>query len=82
MKSIGRQSEQFVSETLPDDAPSCQLSASELKALIESAAPFEFVDVRTDEERALAWIEGSRLLDHSHHDALLRIDRNTPFVVH
>ena len=35
---------------------------------------------RTDEERALAKIDGSRLLDQSHHDALLRLDPNTPIV--
>jgi len=57
-----------------------QLSAPELKALIESGAPFELVDVRTDEERALARIEGSRLLDQAYHDALLRMNRNTPIV--
>jgi hypothetical protein len=74
MKSIGRESWQSLSDTLADDAPIRQLSASELKALIESAAPFEFVDVRTDEERALAWIDGARLLDQAYHDALLRMD--------
>jgi hypothetical protein len=32
--------------------PIRQLSAPELKALIEGGTPFELVDVRTDEERA------------------------------
>ena len=58
--------------------PIRQLSAPELKALIEGGTAFELVDVRTDEERALAKIDGSRLLDQSHHDALLRLDPNTP----
>jgi monothiol glutaredoxin len=57
-----------------------QLSAPELKALIESGASFELVDVRTIEERAIARIEGSRLLDQEYHDALLNLDRETPLV--
>ena len=65
--------------TIPD-APIRQLSAPKLKALIESGTPFELVDVRTDEERALARIDDSRLLDQAYHDALLRMDRNTPIV--
>ena len=48
--------------------------------MIESGTPFEFVDVRTDEERAFSRIDGSRLLDQAYHDALLRRDRNTPIV--
>ena len=64
-----------------DDSPSIrQLSAPELKSLIESGAPFELVDVRTDWERALARIEGSRLLDRACHEALLLLDRDTPIV--
>jgi monothiol glutaredoxin len=51
-----------------------------LKALLESGTTIELVDVRTDEERALASIEGSRLLDRAYHDALLLRDRNTPIV--
>ncbi len=57
-----------------------QLSVSELKALIESGASMELVDVRTAWERALAKIEGSRLLDRAYHDALLLLDRDTPIV--
>ena len=48
--------------------------------MIESGTPFELVDVRTDEERAVARIDGSRLLDRAYHDALLRLDRDTPIV--
>ena len=48
--------------------------------MIEGGTAFELVDVRTGEERALAKIDGSRLLDQSHHDALLRLDPNTPIV--
>ena len=69
-----------MSPEIAPDAPIRQLSAPELKALIESGAPFELVDVRTDDERALARIDGSRLLDRAYHDALLGMDRNTPLV--
>jgi monothiol glutaredoxin len=62
--------------------PIGQLSAPELKTLIESGTPFELVDVRTVEERALAKIHGSRLLDQAVHDALLRMDRETRIVFH
>jgi monothiol glutaredoxin len=61
-------------------APITQLSAPELKALIDSGESFELVDVRTNEERAVARIEGSRLLDEEYHDALLGLDRETPLV--
>ena len=68
-------------DTLADEAPPiCQLSAPELRALIESGTPFELVDVRTDEERAFARIDRSRLLDQASHDALLLLRRETPIV--
>ena len=57
-----------------------QISAIELKALIESGSPFELVDVRTEGERALATIDGARLLDQAYHDALMAMDRNTLMV--
>ena len=56
------------------------MSAPDLKALIESGAAIELVDVRTEEERAIATIDGSRLLDQAYHDALLLRDRDTPIV--
>jgi len=60
--------------------PIQQLSATELKALLDSGTPLEFVDVRTDEERQVAKIEGSRLLDQAYYEALLRMDKQTPMV--
>jgi monothiol glutaredoxin len=60
--------------------PIRQLSAPDLKALLESGTAIELVDVRTEEERALAAIDGSRLLDQAYHDALLLRDRDTPIV--
>ena len=62
------------------NVPIRQLSAPELKALLDSGAPIELVDVRTDQERAIASIEGSRLLDQAYHDELLGRDRRTPLV--
>jgi rhodanese-related sulfurtransferase len=59
-----------------------QLSAPELKTLIDGGAAIELVDVRTQGEREVARIEGARLLDREYHDALLQLDRNTPIVFH
>jgi monothiol glutaredoxin len=60
--------------------PIRQLSAPDLKALFENGTSIEVVDVRTHEERAMAAIEGSRLLDQSYHDELLLRDRDAPLV--
>jgi monothiol glutaredoxin len=60
--------------------PVRQLSAHDLKALLESGTAIELVDVRTEEERAIATIDGSRLLDQAYHDALLLRDKATPIV--
>ncbi len=57
-----------------------QLSAPDLEALLKSGTAIELVDVRTEEERTIASIDGSRLLDQAYHDALLLRDRNTPIV--
>ncbi len=63
-----------------DHPPIRQLSAQELREQLESGTALELVDVRTDQERAIARIEGPRLLDRSYHDALLLLDRDTPIV--
>ena len=63
-----------------DPPPVRQLSAPDLKALLESGTALELVDVRTEEERAVATIDGFRLLDQAYHDALLLRDRDTPIV--
>ena len=57
-----------------------QISAIELKAMKDSGAAFELVDVRTEGERAVAYIEGAQLLDQALHDRLLTLDRGTPIV--
>jgi monothiol glutaredoxin len=48
--------------------------------LFDSGAAIELVDVRTADERAIAAIDGSRLLDRAYHDALLLRDRDTAIV--
>ena len=57
-----------------------QLSAPDLKAMLDSGTPLELVDVRTEWEQATAAIAGARLLDQAYHDALLLLDRDTPMV--
>lgn len=76
------ENQQFVDHKIAanEPPPIHQLSVSDLEALIESGTPFELVDVRTDQERELATIDGSRLLDQSYHDALLHLDPNTLIV--
>ena len=57
-----------------------QLSAQELKALLDKGEAGELVDVRTPAEREVASISGSRLLDQAYHDELMQRDRDTPLV--
>ena len=57
-----------------------QISPTELKALLESGEPLELIDVRTEEERAIAAIEGFRLLDRDYGDYILGLDRDTSLV--
>src|SRR5688572_33332484 len=66
--------------TAHEPPPIRQLTAPDLKALLASGAAIELVDVRTSHERAIALIDGSRLLDQAYHDALLLRDRDTPIV--
>ncbi|SVA49170.1 uncharacterized protein METZ01_LOCUS102024, partial [marine metagenome] len=76
------ENQQSVGDNITDHGPPPvrELSTPELKALIESLTPFELADVRTDEEREFAKIDGSRLLDQLYHDALRGLDPNTPIV--
>jgi monothiol glutaredoxin len=48
--------------------------------MLDSGQSFELVDVRTSEERAVATIEGARLLDQQYHDELLALGRERPIV--
>ncbi len=65
----------------PNEPPRVkQISATELKALMDRGLTFELIDVRTEEERAVAMIAGWRLLSEEAHDYLLGLDRNTTIV--
>jgi len=67
----------------PNEPPRVrQISATELKAMMDGRFSFELVDVRTEDERAIAKIEGSRLLNQESHHYLLSLDRNTTIVFH
>jgi monothiol glutaredoxin len=57
-----------------------QLSAPELKAMLDEGQPIELIDVRTEQERAMARIEAAQLLDKPCFDRLLALDRDTPLV--
>jgi len=50
--------------------------------MIDSGERFELFDVRTEQEYAIARIEGARLLDQKSHEYLLALDRDTPIVFH
>ena len=62
------------------DAVITQISAPELKAMLEVLPDLQLVDVRTPEERAIAALAPARLLDQAYHDELLTLDRDTPLV--
>ncbi len=61
-------------------SPIRQISAPELKAMLDARTPFEFIDVRTPMERELAFIPGSRLLDQAVHDELMTRDKDALIV--
>jgi len=56
------------------------LAASELKTMIDRGDDFVLMDVRTPEERTIACIDGSRLLDRDGHAYLMSLDRETTIV--
>jgi len=57
-----------------------QIAAADVKAMMDRGERFELIDVRTEQERAVASIEGSELLDDTVHDRLLTLDRGTTMV--
>jgi len=57
-----------------------QLSAPELKAMLERGDALELVDVRTPEERDIARIDGSTLLDQAELERLMALDKQTLIV--
>lgn len=59
-----------------------QMQPAELKALMDSGAPFQLYDVRTPEERAQAHIEGAQLLTESAAAQLETLPFDTLLVFH
>jgi monothiol glutaredoxin len=59
-----------------------QMSVRELAQRLASGERFGLFDVRTPEERAIAHIEGARLLDANLAEQLERLDKNTLLVFH
>ena len=57
-----------------------QITAEDLKAMMDRGETFELIDVRTEQERAVARIESSELLNDAVHDRLLTLDRDTTMV--
>jgi len=57
-----------------------EIPATELKAMIDRGETFELIDVRTPQERAIAAIEGSQLLDQASYDALIQKERSAMLV--
>jgi monothiol glutaredoxin len=59
-----------------------QITALELKAMLDRGAPFEFWDVRTVAERNIATIPGAKLLDSEAVEHIEALDRGTLLVFH
>lgn len=57
-----------------------QLTAPALQRMMASGVPFVLVDVRTEEEREIAKIDGSHLFDQAGHDFVMSLDRQTTLV--
>jgi monothiol glutaredoxin len=67
----------------PNEPPRVrQLSARKLKEMLDTGERFEFVDVRTDKERAIARIEPAKLLDQAELERLEAMPKDTPIVFH
>lgn len=65
------------------NAPSvAQMSVSELKALLDSGAPFELLDVRTPQEAATASIPGAVLLTEMETQRIAQLPKDTRLVFH
>lgn len=59
-----------------------QISPAEVKRLRDSGASFHFLDVRTPEERAIATIDGTHLLDQATAAEIERLPKDTMLVLH
>jgi monothiol glutaredoxin len=63
-------------------APVRQITVAELKSMLASGRSLELWDVRTEDERRIAKIEGARHLDDRGLEYLEDLPRNTPLVFH
>lgn len=59
-----------------------QLTAADVQRLRDSGTRFEFLDVRTPEEREIAAIAGTRLLDQATAAEIERLPKDTMLVLH
>ncbi|MRG93620.1 Grx4 family monothiol glutaredoxin [Polyangium spumosum] len=67
----------------PNEPPRVrQLSVRKLKEMLDAGESFELVDVRTERERAIAWIEQAKLLDQAELERLSALPRDTAIVFH
>lgn len=57
------------------------LSVTELKAWMDEGRPFELVDVRGEDERALAKLDRARMLDEAGEKLLASVDKKTTPIV-
>ena len=64
----------------PEPPPVQQLPGAALKAKMDAGASFELLDVRRPEERAIAHLAGSRILDEDELARLETLPRDTPLV--
>jgi monothiol glutaredoxin len=69
--------------TNPNEPPRVRpMSASELKLRLDGGDKLELIDVRSEEEREIAHIEGAKLLNQELADRLLAMDKDTTLVFH
>jgi monothiol glutaredoxin len=67
----------------PNEPPHVRsISATELKERLDRGDVLELIDVRTPDEREVAVIEGSRLLDEALFKSLLSLEKDTTLVLH
>src|SRR5688500_2977495 len=59
-----------------------QITAQQLKSMMDEGVRLELLDVRTEAERAIARIEGARHLDQAAIEYLQDLDRDTLLVFH
>ncbi len=67
----------------PNEPPKVrQVPPQVVKAWQDEGKPFEFFDVRTEDERATASIAGTRLLDDAGRELLEKLEKDTVLVFH